>query len=604
MRLRACGSIPMVLVIVLGGAQSESLRANVIHVPTEQSSIQAAINASTNGDTVLVAPGTYIENINFSGKAITVISDQGPALTVIDGNNNGPVATFVSGEGPQSVLNGFTIQHGSAQFVPILSGGGVRIENSSPGIAGNVITSNNAGAAGGGIYILFGSPLIQSNQIINNGQASGSGGIGGGGMAIVGSTAQVLNNIISNNSWPTSSGGGITLRSNGAPIQGNIISNNTAYYSGGGIWTDSDSLIVNNLIIGNYSPFGAGIWWGVSDIGRGPFLINNTIAGNDVYGTGFQAQAQLINNIVATGLYCDTTYSSKPPILKSNDIFGLGGSCAGLSGSNGNISVDPLFANPAKGDYHLLVGSPAIDTGTSDQAPLTDLEGTPRPIDGNGDGIAAFDMGALEALLDTVPPVTTATLSPLPTAAGWNKTPVTVVLNATDDPYGSGVRQIQYSRSGAQGGPVRVVSGSSASFGITAEGTTTVSYFAVDNRNNVESVKSLNVNIDKTPPVISGMPGGTCKLSPPNHQLVPVATISASDALSGLASLVVTATSSQPDSGTGGGDLPGDIVINGGAVQLRAELSPNTQVRTYTIFATATDAAGNNAMATASCTVK
>ena len=129
-------------------------------------------------------------NINFSGKAITVISDQGPALTVIDGNNNGPVATFVSGEGPQSVLNGFTIQHGSAQFVPILNGGGVRIENSSPGIAGNVITSNNAGAAGGGIYILSGSPLIQSNKIINNGQANFSGGIGGGGIAIEASTAK------------------------------------------------------------------------------------------------------------------------------------------------------------------------------------------------------------------------------------------------------------------------------------------------------------------------------------------------------------------------------------------------------------------------------
>src|SRR5258708_7411001 len=113
------------------------LFANVIHVPADQPTIQSAINAAVNGDTVQVAPGTYVENINFLGKAITVAGDQttlGAQTTIIDGNHNGPVVTFVSGEGPQSVLTGFTIRNGSAQFGGVYDGGGIQIGNSSPTI--------------------------------------------------------------------------------------------------------------------------------------------------------------------------------------------------------------------------------------------------------------------------------------------------------------------------------------------------------------------------------------------------------------------------------------------------------------------------------------
>src|SRR5262245_13671160 len=804
MRVKSVLIVP-VLVAVLG--RSSAAQGAVIRVPANQPTIQAAIDAANNGDTVQVAPGTYIENLNFHGKAIQVSSEAGAQVTVVDGNQAGPVVTFVSGEGAQSVLRGFTLRNGKAGVSPALRGGGIRIENSSPTIIGNVITSNTAGDGGGGISSSFGSPLIQENVITNNGQIPGwSGGVGGGGVAIGGaSSAQLLKNTISGNSWSSASGGGVTLFAAGTPsLQNNFITNNTAFSQGGGVWivNYSDASIVQNIIVGNSASTGGGVYWLVPSGRRGPFLINNTISGNNsaqgsaVFADGFDAQAQLTNNILAstntqTAVVCGT-FDASAPIFRFNVVvstsgLAYGGACTDQTGSNGNISADPQFVGAAAGNFHLQGGSPAIDSGTANGAPATDLDGVARPADGNGDGIVAFDMGAYEAQpVDATPPITTAAAAPVPNSAGWNQTDTTVTLNATDS--GSGVQSIHYSLSGAQTAPtvtasnpafvsitaegtttvgysavdnagnneslksfvvnidttapvttaagtpcpnsagwnqtnttvtltatdsgsgvasvryslsgaqtaptvnssnpasvsitsegtttvsylatdiagnsensksfvVRidksaplttasigplpnsagwnqtdttvtlnatdrgsgvqsiyfslsgaqsssgVISGDQALVSITAEGSTTVSYWAVDIAGNSENSKSIVINIDRTVPVISGMPAPNCTLSPPKHQLVQVANITASDARSGVATLTVTATSSEPDSGTGGGDLPGDIVINGGIVQLRAERSPSGKGRTYTINATAVDVAGNVATGTATCQV-
>ena len=82
------------LAVLLLTSALPAAAGKTIHVPADQPTIQAAINAASNGDTVLVSPGTYFENINFIGKAITVKSASGPAVTIIDGSNSGPVATF------------------------------------------------------------------------------------------------------------------------------------------------------------------------------------------------------------------------------------------------------------------------------------------------------------------------------------------------------------------------------------------------------------------------------------------------------------------------------------------------------------------------------
>ncbi|HMG61265.1 MAG TPA: hypothetical protein VK583_16170 [Burkholderiales bacterium] len=207
------------------------------------------------------------------------------------------------------------------------------------------------------------------------------------------------------------------------------------------------------------------------------------------------------------------------------------------------------------------------------------------------------------ATADSIPTTTTATPAQAPNANGWNNTNVTINLAAADDPGGSGVKEIHFSQSGAQGG-AGVVAGSRTAVTISAEGTTTLTFFAVDNAGNQEAAKTLTVRIDKTPPVIAGLPA-SCTLWPPNRQMVQVATVAASDALSGLApgSPTVTGTGNEAANGLGDGNTAPDIVITGSMVQLRAERSGTGAGRIYTLAASASDLAGNVAIATATCTV-
>ncbi len=205
---------------------------------------------------------------------------------------------------------------------------------------------------------------------------------------------------------------------------------------------------------------------------------------------------------------------------------------------------------------------------------------------------------------DTTPPTTIATPSPGPNANGWNNTDVVVRLDAMDDPGGSGVKEVRFSLSGAQGG-AGTVAGSNAAVTISAEGTTTITFFSRDNAGNQEAAMALEVRIDKTPPVIAGLPSPGCTLWPPNHRLVQVAAVTANDGLSGLApgALTVRGTSNEPDNGPGDGSTTPDVVIAGNAVQLRAERSGASTGRIYTLTAEASDLAGNVASATANCVV-
>ena len=158
--------------------------AATINVPKDQPTIQAGINAANNGDTVLVAPGKYVENINFNGKAITVRSSNGAKQTVIDGNAVGPVVSFVSGETQSSVLEGFTIQNGLPTGNQYVAGGILRLVIPLRPLMRNIVTRR---MLVGGIAVYYGAPLIKNNTIsYNSGSLLRSGAEGNRNIACLG----------------------------------------------------------------------------------------------------------------------------------------------------------------------------------------------------------------------------------------------------------------------------------------------------------------------------------------------------------------------------------------------------------------------------------
>ena len=128
---------------------SISVFATIIHVPGDYPTIQAGINASVNGDTVLIADGTYTgtnnKNLDFGGRAIVVMSENGANNCIIDCQNDGRGFYFHSNEDASSIMDGITITNGSAE-----SAGGVFCENSSPTIRNCIITNNSATIGSGG----------------------------------------------------------------------------------------------------------------------------------------------------------------------------------------------------------------------------------------------------------------------------------------------------------------------------------------------------------------------------------------------------------------------------------------------------------------------
>jgi parallel beta-helix repeat protein len=483
-----------------------------IRVPSDQPTIQSAINVALFGDTVLVAPGAYAENINFGGKAITVTSESGPQDTIIDGGNVDPVVIFNSGERRDSALNGFTLQNGRSDFNNQVSGvgGGISVRGSSPTIKNNVIRNNRA-CEGGGIGIKFGSPLIQMNTITGN--ITGCGGGDGGGISIGGAaSAEILDNEISDN--VSSNGGGIGMFAAGTPIiKRNIIKGNmVSPFSGqgGGLYmvNFSDALIVQNLITGNQAASGGGIFWLVPGGGgaRGPRLVNNTIADNNVtsFGSGiladgFDARTELTNNIIVakpgqSGLHCGDFNDQNPPILRFNNIFSAGGpayggTCSNKTGTDGNISVDPQFTNPAQGDYHLQQVSPSIDAGDNltPNLPDMDIDGDPRVLDGDADGTATIDMGIDEFLLPTGSTTPTSIITS-PKAGATVATGTTVsITGVARDAGGGTVALVEVSVDG--GATWNLATGTTAwsyDWTPTAPGPATIKSRAVDDSGNVQ----------------------------------------------------------------------------------------------------------------------
>jgi len=416
-----------------------------LYVPSlSYPTIQDGIDAAAVGDIVLVADGIHTgpgnKNLEFYGKAIPVRSLNGPLNCIIDCEFTGNGFIFNWGEGPDSLVSGFTIIHGMSW-----SGGGISCYSSSPTIDDCIISGNAAGSGGGGGIGCYdeSSPTITNCTISGNEAVGGDGGgiliynnypsfyfptitdctisnndsdSYGGGISTFGNTfVAVTNCSISGNSakggggidsglsskvWITDctisdniaeSGGGGIYNESFVAIANCLVSQNTAYAGGGIECSAGEIQAQNSMIIDNLAHLRGG---GIYTVGSDLNIVYSTIAGNVAEDSGggiFDSVASnliMLNSILwansapyAPGIYppdapWDITYSD----IQMEDP---GDFWPGV----GNINEDPAFAGP--GNYHLELGSPCIDTGIF-AGIHTDIDGEPRPLG------SSFEMGADE----------------------------------------------------------------------------------------------------------------------------------------------------------------------------------------------------------------
>ncbi len=336
--------------------------------------IQEGIDAGQDGDDVVVCQGTYHENIDFRGKAITVMSSGGPNVTVIDGDAFFHVVRFANGEGPGSVLDGFTIRDGLGWIDPFgrCAGGGIYCEQTSPTIKNNVIEGNqtiwfpHAIGIGGGICCLWGARPTIMNCAIHANEADYGAGI----YCEMNSTPSLINCTFSAN-WAVEDGGGMYViepiwrRSpDSSPLTNcTFTGNGSSLGMGGAIYMSQAVLNLTNCIL----------WedWA----SQGPEI---ALRGSDVWPSW------------VTVYYCDVQDGQAGIYVDPYSI---------LSWGEGNLDADPLFVDPDGNDYHLGTDSPCIDAGDPNFVPgpdEQDIDGQMRVWDGDGDGQWIVDMGSDE----------------------------------------------------------------------------------------------------------------------------------------------------------------------------------------------------------------
>lgn len=340
--------------------------------------IQDGIDAALDGDTVLVLPGIYLENITFSDQAITVKSEKGATVTVIDGNNLRSVVEFIdSGSVPQ-VLDGFNLKNGKGFPRYVYPGykyygGGVYCWNSSPTITNNIIEQCTA-TYGGGIYCDTNSNVTITNNIIYGNTAVYLGG----GTSVHYSSALIVNNIVYENS--ANQGGGLYLVHAQTPyvITNNTIAMNTAADEGGGIRCDAQASCD----------------------------IANTILWDNTNGFTLGHELSIYNLVTVNIDNCDVKGGQTNVEIDASSTLNWGAAM---------LDTNPLFEDSDSGDFHLQTVSPCMNAGDNDAAGILpfDFEGDDRIVDGTvdmgADEVASVDSDndgltdAEEAILGTDP---------------------------------------------------------------------------------------------------------------------------------------------------------------------------------------------------------
>ncbi len=375
------------------------------HANGPKLTIQGAINTAVDTDEIVVEPGTYNEVIDFTGKAITLRSTDpsDPAVvaaTIIDGTGlNNSVVKCISGEGPDTVLDGFTITGGAGGLCfrsstcgggmyNILSdptvtncafsgnttnfGGGMYNDSSSPTLVGCTFDDNYVNWFGGGMCNEDSYPIIIDCAFWGNHAAGGGGAIQNWDGEVT-----VINSRFGGNS--TIEFGGAMSNSSGAVnVINSTFSGNVAGIAGGAI-DDSyaaATFLTNCAFTRNRSVYGGGLFVG-STIGT---TVANCVFWGNV-GAGLPGESAQINDGSSDGAH-----------VANSCVQGLD-----LYAGSGNIGADPLFtaadgpdgiAGTEDDDMRLRPGSPCVDAGDNGRiaADIFDLDGDddttePVPVD-------------------------------------------------------------------------------------------------------------------------------------------------------------------------------------------------------------------------------
>ena len=279
----------MTIVIAIGSLAF----GETIAVPKDSKTIQGAIELAQGDDTILVSPGRYNETINFNGKAITLKSTDGASVTTIDARNlDDSVVKFMSGEGPSTVIEGFTITGGTGNrdlySINDTVGGGLLCLYSSPTIRSCIIVNNSATYQGGGIY-----NGDRSNTIIINCKIRFNISERGGGLYNSRGAPELRNSEISDNEAKYGGGGMYNFGSN-IRVVSCTFRHNRAEYNGGGVYDyDSDGRMTATTFTDNLAMFsGSAVYRGY----RSATLIdkdcNFTMEHDTIAGTGGYMFAQ------------------------------------------------------------------------------------------------------------------------------------------------------------------------------------------------------------------------------------------------------------------------------------------------------------------------
>jgi hypothetical protein len=406
-----------------------NVQATVRNVPSSYPTIQAALSVCIAADTVMVAPGTYFENISWpSVGAIKLLSSGDASNTIINGNGSARVISMSSALiDTNTVIRGFRIMNGANTSFP--TGAGVYLSNSSPLIEfciisdnvgngsrsyGAGVSLNNSSAVfrncifernlgkptgsynyGGAIYSSGNSLLTLSHCIIRDNLLDTCSRTYGCGIYLNGGSAKLSDVMIQDNKTIATSwnyGTGIFLSTGTSAmldrvfITNNIQQDGGTWYTGGGIYGEGCTLTVTNSLIadnilgngGNYY-YGAGIQLASSSVGN---FMNTTIAnnrranGSNASGGSFylvtSSQITVTNSILWNIASTSEIYNSASTSSIGYSV--VNGGHAGV----GNLNSAPLFNSPS--DYSLQPVSPCVNAGTLNGAPLVDISGSPRPM--------------------------------------------------------------------------------------------------------------------------------------------------------------------------------------------------------------------------------